>query len=168
MIEKLARHRDVRVGAVGALLGVVFLLGALQITPDPSAFNVVGPRIAPLAIGSLTLACSVALIVQALRREPAAAELGARDDLEGSGPGPAGKRSVGRLLAVFAMFTGYILVFIPLGYIVATFLFLVALTTYLDRRKWLRNVVFASVFSVGVYFAFFDGLQVQLPAGLLG
>ena len=69
----------------------------------------------------------------------------------------------------FAIFAAYIIAFIPLGYLLATFLFLVAMTTYVDRKKLLRNCIFAAVFSPAVYALFTYGLQVQLPApGLLG
>jgi putative tricarboxylic transport membrane protein len=73
-----------------------------------------------------------------------------------------------RLIVTFGLLTGYVLVFIPLGYVVSTFAFLVALTTYTEPRKVLRNSLFAAAFAVVVYLVFTRGLQVQLPPGLLG
>lgn len=61
----------------------------------------------------------------------------------------------------------YIAVFTFLGFAIATFLFLVALSTYLGPRHWVRNVIASAVFSVAVYFLFAHLLGVQLPAGLL-
>lgn len=181
MIRKLPWPRDVTVGAVSGLLGVGFIIGAMQITRDPSAFSVLGPRVAPLAIGIATVLCSVALIVQGLRTgsmPEASATSQAGSHPEDSSPSDVDEilvataldqeRSTQRLLVTFGIFTAYILVFIPLGYLLSTFAFLVVLTTYVDRRRWIRNCVFAAVFAVVVYLLFTRGLRVQLPPGLLG
>ena len=63
---------------------------------------------------------------------------------------------------------GYILIFVPLGYAISTFLFMLAATTYLDRGHWVRNLVYAVVFSAVVYSIFVFVFGVQLPAGVLG
>jgi putative tricarboxylic transport membrane protein len=68
------------------------------------------------------------------------------------------------VLVTFAIFGAYIVAFIPLGYLLSTFLFLVAMTTYVERRKIARNCIFGAVFSPAVYVLFNYGLQVQLPA----
>lgn len=181
---------DVVLGLVSGLMGIVFIIGAVQIEPDPSAFSVLGPRVAPLAIGIAAVLCSIALVVQATRhaRSPEAAVLspgrgslsdspdpGLDPDLDadldpGSRPEPTTSpgHSLPRLLGTFGLFTGYILIFIPLGYVISTFVFLFALTTYHEARKWRRNLVYAAAFAVLVYLLFTRGLQVQLPPGLLG
>jgi putative tricarboxylic transport membrane protein len=189
MIPNRPVPRDVALGVAGAALGLVFIAGAMAITPDPSAFKVLGPRVAPLVIGTATVVISVALVVQALRigsrpeapsalpgdpagqghpagqAGPASPALAGTSDEDGSADSPPSRR---RLLVTFGLLTGYALVFIPLGYIVSTFAFLTALTTYTEPAKWRRNVLFAAVFSVVVYLLFTRGLQVQLPPGLLG
>jgi putative tricarboxylic transport membrane protein len=63
---------------------------------------------------------------------------------------------------------GYILIFVPLGYAISTFLFMLAVTMYLDHEHWVRNLVYAVVFSVVVYSIFVYVFGVQLPAGVLG
>jgi len=181
MISSRSLPRDTTLGIASGLLGLVFIAGAMAITPDPSTFNVLGPRVAPLVIGIATVVCSVALIVQGLRQ-------GSRPETSPASPGstaPDGgtassldealtevtaqeRPNVRRLVATFGLFTGYILVFIPLGYVVSTFLFLTALTTYREPAKWLRNMVFAAGFAILVFLLFTRGLQVTLPPGILG
>ncbi|MGH3368054.1 MAG: tripartite tricarboxylate transporter TctB family protein, partial [Nocardioidaceae bacterium] len=74
-----------------------------------------------------------------------------------------------QVLVVSAIFAAYVVAFIPLGYLLSTFLFLVVLTTYIDRAKLLRNCVYGAVFSPAVFVLFNYGLQVQLPSpGILG
>ncbi len=180
-MNRLAWSRDVGVGVVSAILGIVFIIGATQITQDPSAFNVLGPRVAPLTIGFVTLFISAILIVQGLRH--AARPEASQTSADGPVPEPDGERSMEelieeadpgqqqrslvRLLVSFLLLVGYVLVFIPLGYIVSTAVFLFLLTTFIDRGKWLRNAIFAVAFAVVVYYVFTDVLRVQLPAGIL-
>ena len=184
MIHGRSFPRDATLGVASGVLGLIFIAGAMAITPDPSAFNVLGPRVAPLAIGITTVACSIALVVQGLRQ-------GSRPETSPASPGTEAhdahgasslsgldealaevtaqeRPNVQRLLVTFGLFTGYILVFIPLGYVVSTFLFLTALTTYREPGKWLRNSVFAAGFAILVFLLFTRGLQVQLPPGILG
>jgi putative tricarboxylic transport membrane protein len=73
-----------------------------------------------------------------------------------------------RLVVVVAMFIGYALIFIPLGYMVSTALYLAAMVTVIDRARWKRNLAFAVLFAVIVYYAFTRLLAVQLPVGILG
>jgi putative tricarboxylic transport membrane protein len=73
-----------------------------------------------------------------------------------------------RLAVVVALFIGYALVFIPLGYIVSTTLYLGVMVTVIDPARWRRNAIFAVVFAVVVYFGFTELLSVQLPTGVLG
>lgn len=171
-MEKLSWRRDVTAGAVSALLGVVFIVEAMRITPDPSAFKVLGPRVIPLVVGIAAVAISLAFIAQGLREgrksdpDATSPQLDSLGDSTGEDGGGWATRK--RILVTFALFAVYVVVFIPLGYVLSTFAFLFALTTYVDREKWRRNAIFAAVFSVAVYFLFVNGLRVQLPLGVLG
>jgi putative tricarboxylic transport membrane protein len=165
---------DTIVGTVFGLFGLVFVVSAMQIQSAPGAFEVVTPRVAPLAVGIAILLCSLALVAQALvrrRSRPEAPTPPAGEEpvlVTDDEPVQHWNLSLRHLMATFALFTGYVFVFIPLGYVLSTFLFLVALTTYFDRQQWVRNVVFAAGFAVVVYLLFDRALRVQLPVGLLG
>src|SRR5699024_6515936 len=62
---------------------------------------------------------------------------------------------------------GYSYLVAPLGYIIATFLFIMAITWVAGSRRWLQNLLVAVLFPVAVYFSFNELLGVRLPAGLL-
>ena len=171
-MRALTRSRDAQAGLVTAVLGVIYLVAALQIEQDPSRASVLGPRVAPLLIGAATVACAIALVIQGLRGATATDEgehpatdvvretTAANEDRH-----PKSRRAV---VVTFVLFAVYIVAFIPLGYLLSTFGFLVALTSYHDRGRLVRNCVFAGVFTPGVYLLFNYGLRVQLPPGLLG
>ena len=166
-MRELARSRDVVAGAAIAVFGVVYIVSALQIRPDPSAASVLGPRVAPLVIGSLMVVCALVLVAQGVRsrndppREPV--EAGPAED-EPPAPEPRARR---RVLVTFGLLAAYIVAFIPVGFVISTIGYLVAQTTYFDRDKLLRNSIFGLVFAPVVYLLFTSGLGVQLPPGLL-
>ena len=128
--------------------------------------------LAPIVIGAATVLCALALVVQAMHRgdveDPRTtgdADTGTGTDTGSPKPG-AGLRGLTQrqVLVTFVIFGVYIVAFIPLGFLLSTFLFLVAMTTYVERRKIVRNCIFGAVFSPAVYVLFNYGLQVQLPA----
>jgi putative tricarboxylic transport membrane protein len=174
-MRTLIRSKDSRAALVATVLGLVYLASAFTIEPDPTTTSVIGPQVAPIVIGAASVVCALALLVQALRRpqpvdeqQRTEREAEADDDEIVSASGPTGLNQR-QVVVSFAIFAAYIVAFIPLGYLLSTFLFLIAMTTYVDRKKLLRNCIFAAVFSPAVYALFTYGLQVQLPApGLLG
>ena len=164
-MRTMARSRDARAGIVAAVLGAVYLGAAFTIEPDPSTTSVVGPQVAPMVIGAATVLCALVLVVQAVRR-------GDRDGPEDESsvaeppkprPGLRGL-SERQVLVTFVIFGAYIVAFIPLGFLLSTFLFLVVMTTYVERHKIVRNCIFGAVFSPAVYVLFNYGLQVELPS----
>jgi len=175
-VPVLKGSRDATAGLAAAVLGVVYLLAAFQIEPDPSTTSVVGPQVAPLVIGTAIVVCALLLLVRGLRApaHPRTGGTGTGDADHGEPTAAALPRSAParlgqpRVLVAFGIFATYIVAFIPVGYLLSTFAFLVAMTTYVDRSKLPRNCIFAAVFSPAVYLLFNHGLQVQLPPGLLG
>lgn len=153
---------DVVAGVVTFVVAAVVFVASLQIA-KPAAAEVVGPKVLPVTFSVALAAAAVALVVRGFRARALPAP--ATDDDTEQAPKPGQTR---RLLVLAAMLLVYVLVFIPVGYMLSTFAFLAAVSTYIDRKKWIRNLVFAAVFSVVVYFAFTRGLQVELPPGILG
>lgn len=160
MVSRLRTSRDVHAGLVAALVGGVLLIGAFDIQGDPSRASVIGPAVFPIAISAAILACALGLVVRGLVAD---APVGGPDTSPGVEQPP--DLSTKKVLISFALFTAYIVAFIPAGFLVSTILFLTVLPTYIERGKVVRNTVFAVAFSVVVYLLFNNVLGVQLPPG---
>jgi putative tricarboxylic transport membrane protein len=151
---------DVVAGGLMFVFAVAYLVAAFAI-PEPSFENaVVGPKAVPLAIGVALVATSLALAIRGFvwgrsERDAASSEVAPPQDLR-------------KLGVVALLLLAYILIFIPIGYAISTFLFMLSVTMYLDREHWVRNLVYAVVFSAVVYSIFVYVFGVQLPAGVLG
>jgi putative tricarboxylic transport membrane protein len=151
---------DVVAGGFMFVFAVAYLVAAFAI-PKPSFENaVVGPKAVPIAIGVALGAASLALAIRGFvwgrsRRDAASGDEAPPQDLR-------------KLAVVALLLLGYILIFVPLGYAISTFLFMLAVTTYLAREHWIRNLIYALVFSAVVYSIFVYVFGVQLPAGVLG
>jgi len=171
-MHALRWSRDATAGLAAAVLGAVYLAAAFQIEPDPSTTSVVGPRAAPIVIGAAMILCALALLFRGLTAPQV--PVGSRSPGAGQGQhsSEAGATSGGlrqrQVLVVFGLLAAYIVAFIPLGYLLSTFVFLVAVTTYVERRRLVRNCIFAAAFAAVVYVLFNYGLKVVLPPGPLG
>jgi putative tricarboxylic transport membrane protein len=151
---------DVVAGGAMFVFAIAYLVAAFAI-PESSFENTpVGPKAVPIAIGVALAAASLALAIRGFVWGRSS-----RDAASGDEAPPQDLRKLG---VVALMLLGYILIFVPLGYAMSTFLFMLAVTTYLDREHWMRNLVYAVVFSVVVYSIFVYVFGVQLPAGVLG
>ena len=69
-------------------------------------------------------------------------------------------------LELIALLFGYAWMFEPFGFIIATFLFCLALSLMLGARL-LSAVVFGAIVGVGGYFLSTSILDLNLPAGIL-
>lgn len=146
--------------AAGAviLLGVLALVGATQVGSG-AGYVAVSPAVMPAVIGIGLISLGSALLVRATIRPDldlarhVTAEAAATD-----------WRTIGLTLAVLA---GYALALGPLGYVLATSLFIPVVARILGSRSPLRDVVVAVLIATVVYVGFTQYLGVRLPAGLL-
>jgi putative tricarboxylic transport membrane protein len=151
---------DVVAGGFMFVFAVAYLAAAFAI-PESSFENApVGPKAVPIAIGVALAVASLALAIRGFLKGGSV-----RDTAPGADIPPQDLRKLG---VVALLLLAYILIFVPLGYALSTFLFMLAATTYLDHEHWIRNLVYAVVFSVVVYSIFVFVFGVQLPAGILG
>ena len=154
---------DVVAGGVLFVFAVAYLAAAFAI-PESSFENTpVGPRAVPIAIGIALGAASLALAVRGFLKGRSV-----RDTAPGAPGEDAPPQDPRKLGVVALLLLAYILIFEPLGYALSTILFMLAATMYLDRDRWVRNLVYAVVFSVVVYSIFVYVFGVKLPAGVLG
>lgn len=142
------------------VFAVGYLAAAFAI-PESSFENTpVGPKAVPIAIGVALATASLALAIRGYFKGGSV-----RDTAPGAPGGDAPPQDLSKLGVVALLLLAYILIFVPLGYALSTFLFMLAATTYLDRDRWIRNLVYAVVFSVVVYSIFVYVFGVQLPPG---
>jgi putative tricarboxylic transport membrane protein len=145
------------------VFAVAYLVAAFAI-PESSFENTpVGPKAVPIAIGVALGVASLALAIRGFLKGRSA-----RDAAPGAPGEDAPPQDLRKLGVVALILLAYILIFVPLGYAISTFLFMLAATMYLDRERWVRNVIYAVVFSAVVYSIFVYVFGVQLPAGILG
>src|SRR3712207_3309803 len=145
------------------VFAVAYLAAAFTI-PEPSFENaVVGPKAVPIAIGVVLAMASLALAIRGFFKGSSE-----RDAVPGAPGEDAPPQDLRKLAVVALLLLAYILIFVPLGYAISTSLFMLSTTMYLDREHWVRNLVYAIVFSVVVYSIFVYVFGVQLPAGFLG
>jgi putative tricarboxylic transport membrane protein len=180
-------NADVAAGGVTVAFGVFFTVSALQIPSSTFANSVVQPQHLPVAIGIGLVLCGVALTLKGILANrgrgagtvavgtddgsPPAAAVAAGGDDERAAPVleeiPEPIENPRHLLVVAALLVAYLIAFEPLGFLVATILFLAAGTTYLQPRRVLRNVVYSLVLPVAVYLLFDVVLGIVLPPGIL-
>lgn len=143
-------------GIVGFALGAAAAIGAKRL-PGEAEFGL-GAAFLPFWLGVLIAALSVALLLQAGKRSS-----------EADAPvWPADGQAWRRLVAMLALLAGYVALLEPMGYGVATFLFLLCSMMALESRRW-WNTVLISVLATGALAALFRGwLRAPLPRGPWG
>ena len=138
-------------------LGIVFLIvsasytGAAMLINEPSGqYTVIGPRLVPLVIGVVWIACSLWIVIGPKDRTGLSA-------VEWSVVCPSA-----------LAFLVYILAFERVGYLVATAVFIALESSLLGSRNWQRDVIVSIGITVSVYIVFGLLLGLRLPEGFLG
>jgi putative tricarboxylic transport membrane protein len=72
-----------------------------------------------------------------------------------------------RAAALAGVCFAYALLLQPLGYLIATPIFILAALRVLDQRNWGRNVIIALCFTIIAYLVFAMALGVRMPLGPL-
>lgn len=135
--------------------GAAYLWGALQIR-ESTTYSAVGPRFFPNALGLGIVLSGVWLFL--MPGAPPAPDAPERTPLDWL--------SLGLLAAAVI---AYVLIFRPLGYIIATALLMVAGAQILgDRDHLLRDAIIGVTLAVTVAFVFGRLLNINLPPGLFG
>jgi putative tricarboxylic transport membrane protein len=142
--------------AVGAFL----IYDALTLEAGFAKVDPVGPRLFPMFIGAGLIILSVILAIAIPRGSVGEADAG--EDVDPNMPGDW--RTVGLLVGVFV---ATILLVEPLGWAITGALLFAGSATILGNRHYVRNLVIGAVLSVGSFYAFYSGLGIPLPAGIL-
>jgi putative tricarboxylic transport membrane protein len=150
--------KDMTAGIVSVVLGVGYLIGTFRITV-PEAADMTGPRVFPFMISVAMLACGLALILKDVRsknRQPFSWRI-------------AAERGIWlRILFTIAAGIVYGLVLDWLGYLIATFFFMMFVASIINLGRHLQNAIIAVAFSTISFVGFAVVLKLSLPRGLLG
>jgi len=142
--------------AVGAFL----IYDALSLAPGFAKVDPVGPKLFPVAIGAILIVLAVVLAIAIPRGSVGEADAG--EDVDPNTPGDW--RTVGLLVGLFV---AVILLVKPLGWAIAGTLLFAGAATILGSRHYVRNIVIGAVLAVASFYAFYSGLGIPLPAGIL-
>ena len=143
--------KDMTTGIGSVAVGAVYLAAAFKI-PLFHAGDRIGPRMFPFMIAAVVIGCGLVLIVKKPFSWGFAAERGVW------------------LRIVFTIAAGIIygLVLDWLGYLIATFLFMIFITSMINIGRHAQNLVISVLFSVIIFVVFAMILKLSLPRGILG
>ena len=142
------------------ILGLVVLYDTSKMLVPPGS-GTVGPQIFPYLVSGFVILISLGLFVQIFR-----GNLGVP---EGTEFGEVVEKTDFKSLAMVAgsMLT-YPLLIERAGFIIASTVVFFGVAFAYGAKNLLKNLAISVIFSLMVYFAFSKGLNVSLPAGILG
>jgi putative tricarboxylic transport membrane protein len=146
--------------AVMVAAGAFLIFDALTLEAGFAKVDPVGPKFFPIVIGIVLIALAVILAVAIPRGSKGEAELG--EDIDPNTP--ADWRTVGMLVGLFI---AVIVLVNPLGWAITGTLLFAGAATILGNRHYIRNLVIGAVLAVASFYAFYSGLGIPLPAGIL-
>jgi putative tricarboxylic transport membrane protein len=140
------------------LAGVYFY--ATEQLPSLEIGDPLGPKAFPRLLGIGLVITAIVLLVEILRGRKATPSV-----TPPKGPSSRGAQLIVAAVVVWTFL--YFVVFEPLGYILSTTTYLLVLTGYFNRGKWVANVLTSALFSLVSYLMFVKLLGVNLPPGIL-
>jgi putative tricarboxylic transport membrane protein len=158
--EKRIDKAQYLVCAVLVVIGVFMIYDALSLEAGFAEVDPVGPKMFPVVIGVVLIALAIVLAIAIPRGSVGEADAGEDVDPDA----PADWRTVGLLVGIFV---ATILLVMPLGWAITGALLFAGTATVLGSRHYVRNIVIGAALSVGSFYAFYSGLGIPLPAGIL-
>jgi putative tricarboxylic transport membrane protein len=141
-------------------VGGYLIYDALTLAGGFAKVDPVGPKFFPIAIGTGLVVLAVILAVAIPRGSRGEADAG--EDVDPNAP--SDWRTVGLLVALFV---ATMLLVEPLGWPITGTVLFAGAATILGSRHYIRNLAIGVVLGVGSFYAFYSGLGISLPAGIL-
>jgi len=154
VVVKTQRAADIVVGCGVALFGIFIIYASTYITGG--AAHRLPPRTFPMVVGVLLLLCGSGLALKSWTIRGV--------DFAIPWPDGEGVRTV--LVTLFSLGC-YIVLLNPLGFPLATFLYLFFSIWYLKRSKWLMAIVISLITAGISYYLFIRLLGLSFPTGVL-
>ncbi len=140
------------------ILAPVYFYATQQI-PTLEIGDPLGPKAFPRLLGICLLIAGAMLFAEIWREARAKPRQAERT--------PLGDRRHYLVIGGVVVWTAiYFTFFERLGYVIATTIYLLALTAYFHRGKWVTNVLTSILYCLGTYLMF-KALDVNLPRGIL-
>ena len=159
-VEKPVDKAQYLICAVLVAVGGFLIYDALTLEAGFAKVDPIGPRFFPIAIGIGLIVLAIILAIAIPRGSQGEAELG--EDIDPNTK--ADWRTVGLLVGLFV---AVIVLVQPLGWVITSALLFAGAATILGNRHYIRNLVIGAVLAVGSFYAFYSGLGIPLPAGIL-
>jgi putative tricarboxylic transport membrane protein len=115
------------------------------------------PGFLPIVLGTLMLCLCAALLGKVLLTRDATADV----------PVEFSRAGLARIAGVLLALVGYVLLLEPLGFLLSSFLFLVAVTPLFGRVPWWMWIGVPAAVAVAAHIGFVVILRLRLPSGLL-
>lgn len=147
-----------------AVAAVIFLFGAitaiLSLQMPIGTFRMAGSGMFPLCLGILlTVLSGIFMLRMAFESEETRAN---KDTSVESSESPI------RLVLFFGAMVLAALFFNQLGYLLISFLLMIALLRIIGTKRWGRTIVISAATAVGSYFLFVQWLNIPMPKGWPG
>ena len=143
------------------VLGVFYFASAMTLPAHTNMGDIMGPRLFPIVVAATCVIAGIALVlVEFFGKHRAKSE---KADF-----GFVKNKAVWidiALLTAAGIIYGMLLD--PLGFTVATLLFMFAAAMLINRGRIVQNITVAAIFTVAAYGVFGFGLKLSLPRGLV-
>lgn len=146
--------------AVLVAVGAFLIYDALTLEAGFAKVDPVGPKLFPMVIGVVLVLLAIVLAIAIPRGSVGEADAG--EDVDPNTPGDW--RTVGLLVGLFVV---VIVAVNPLGWVITGTILFAGAATILGNRHYLRNLVIGLTLSLISFYAFYSGLGIPLPAGIL-
>ena len=142
------------------VVGAFLIYDAVTLEAAFAKVDPVGPKMFPIAIGVILIVLAAILAVAIPRGSVGEADAG--EDVDPNMP--SDWRTVGLLVALFV---ALILLVNPLGWVITSTLFFAGSATVLGSKHYVRNIAIGLALALISFYAFYSGLGIPLPAGIL-
>jgi len=160
MMRVLRGRSELGVAALLAAVGAMVAVDASGLDAGTAQVGPVGPKVVPLLVAGLLVVCAVLLAFDVLR--------GGRGELEGGEDVDLNQASDWRtVLLLVAAFVANIALIDRAGWVISGTVLFWGSVYALGSRHYVRDGIIAVVLSLTTFYAFYVGLGIALPAGIL-